>query len=391
MRPGTVLAAAALLNIAFGTFYAWSVLIGPFESTLDASRAQISSVFSVAVAFFVIGMLSVPLLQGRIPPAVLAGSFCIMAAAGLFLTAASMSLPLVYIGYGVLFGSANGLSYGLALQLVNMAFSARRGLATGITVGAYALGAVGAAPLLSTMVSAVGIGSALYALATFFAVLALVIAWLLLVGRAILPRNRSSGGVKEGVGEIGTEVISRVFVVLWVGYALGAMAGLMILGHAASLIEDRGGPITAVVLAPVVISLGNALARIGAGWVSDHFPVKRILMYATGLASGALILALLLNGYTILLGALAIVGVSYGALASGYPVAVASYFGPERVSAVYGRLFTAWGVGGMAGPWIAGHFHDHYGSYDVAIALAAAAALSALLVTMALPKANQRA
>jgi MFS transporter, OFA family, oxalate/formate antiporter len=83
--------------------------------------------------------------------------------------------------------------------------------------------------------------------------------------------------------------------------------------------------------------------------------------------------------------ALFAMGVGYGATAGGYPVVVSQLYGIASVSRVYGRVFTAWGVAGIAGPLLAGVLFDQAHDYRLALLLGGGAALGAGLVCAAIP------
>ncbi len=62
----------------------------------------------------------------------------------------------------------------------------------------------------------------------------------------------------------------------------------------------------------------------------------------------------------------AVVGFSYGACLSLFPATVADRWGTKNLGLNYGILFTAWGVGGVFGPILAGRIADATGSYQLA-------------------------
>lgn len=94
---------------------------------------------------------------------------------------------------------------------------------------------------------------------------------------------------------------------------------------------------------------------------------------------------LLFDGPTAALVSLVVIGLAYGAVIAAYPFAVTALFGPERAPAVYGRIFTAWGLAGLVGPWLAGAVFDVYGDYRPMLAGAATAGLASAVLAIALP------
>ena len=72
MTPGhrsvAALAAATVVNLPFGTLYAFSVFLKPMEALLGATRAEMSFVFGLATVTLTIGMNFAPQLYRRIAP-----------------------------------------------------------------------------------------------------------------------------------------------------------------------------------------------------------------------------------------------------------------------------------------------------------------------------------
>jgi MFS family permease len=67
----------------------------------------------------------------------------------------------------------------------------------------------------------------------------------------------------------------------------------------------------------------------------------------------------------------ALVGFNYGACLSLFPSSTADLWGTKNLGLNYGILFTAWGVGGVFGPLLAGWIADTQGSYAPAYNVAA--------------------
>jgi hypothetical protein len=61
-----------------------------------------------------------------------------------------------------------------------------------------------------------------------------------------------------------------------------------------------------------------------------------------------------------------LIGFNYGANLSVFPSATKDYFGLRNFGVNYGFISTAWGVGGVAGPLLAGTIADSTGSYELA-------------------------
>ena len=90
-------------------------------------------------------------------------------------------------------------------------------------------------------------------------------------------------------------------------------------------------------------------------------------------------------GVTVIL--LSLVGFAYGSLIAVYPVAIAERYG-EQGPRIYGRVFTAWGFAGLAGPWSAGLIYDWQAAYEPAMLTAAGIAVLSSVCASAIRSAS---
>lgn len=384
-QAGAVMLTVALLVMAsIGSLYAWSVLIGPLERELGASRGAVSAVFSVAIASFTLAMLWGASLQERMTPARLVLLTGVIAAAGLVLPLAAYSLPGLLVGVGIGFGLANGLGYGLAIALAQAAVPARRGLATGLAVAAYTLGAALFAPLLAWSGARLGVPATLMGWAGAMLALGAVASSALARAGATLPR-RDAPRRDEESSTSEPKLISRAFAALWLGFLFASLAGVTVIGHAAAIVGRLGDDQRSAALAAGLVAVANGVGRLGGGWLTDRLAPR--LFLTAGMLATAFCL-LLLSSFPsrgLALAALGVTGIGYGAVAGAYPAAVAQIYGPALASRVYSRVFTSWGVAGLAGPFLAGALFDRTGSYGAALLASAAAALLAAACCAAIP------
>ena len=61
-------------------------------------------------------------------------------------------------------------------------------------------------------------------------------------------------------------------------------------------------------------------------------------------------------------------------------------FGTALGAQIYGRTFTAWGIAGLSGPWIAGFAYDLTGSYHIPFLIAGTIALIAVIAVYFSPQ-----
>ena len=383
-HPVAVVAAGALICLSAGSIYGWSLFYQPIETDLGVGRTWLSGAFALASVLFAASMVAAPLLFGGRPApplALLSGGLC---AAGMAVPGLVRELWCIVLGYGLCFGAGCGIAYSVALQANLLALPHRRGLAAGLTAGSGALGSVAGAVGFRMMIEGMGPWQTLVWSGVAFFAFAVVAATMM---RGIVmpaPAKSAAANRTETTAE------RRLEITLWLGFFFGACAGLMALGHAAGIALAYGGALAPVALATALITGCNGVGRLGAGALADLLPVRRILVAAPLLAAGALAALALSPDLSLALAVLAATGLAYGAMAASYPAAVAIYFGIARTGVVYGRVFTSWGVAGLAAPGIGGYLYDIAGGYGLALALAAGAGVLSAAVAATLPPAPAR-
>ncbi len=376
------LATCCLMTLAMGTLHAWSVLSADLEATLGLTRAQSSLVYSLTlVTLTATVLLAVPLFSRLKVWQLFAGSST-LAGIGLYCSS-SGSLPLLFAGYSVIFGIANGVGYGYALQLSAKVFSHRSGFAMGITTAAYALGATLGAQLLGTLVASIGALETLRLHGISFFLLAPVLALLIHKSKASYNGNSKA----PEASDINRSLVNRYRLC----YGLAVFAGLMAIAHATPYItsfgaekNEHGNPqsmaASFAIWGAIVLGIGNAVGGVIAGYAADNFRPKSIIIILPIIASIALAVAAFANSAAVALASLVVIGFTYGALIAVYPVVIARHF--EHSALAYGRIFIAWGVAGLLAPVAAGAIFDLSSGYQWSLLLAMSLSIaSALLVT----------
>ncbi len=366
-----VLAAALLLSFVLGTVHAFSLFLEPLEARFDVGRAEASLTYSFALVVLTLGVLIGHRVYGLMAPAKLAPLLCFAAACGLLLAALAPSLSLVWLGYSLLFGLANGLGYGFALQYAAQANPERAGLAMGLVTAVYGLGAALAPLPLWAALAWGGLGAGF-----------LFLAGLMLAVAFPIHRLLAQAGVAfEVKPQQGAETETGGLLVFWIGYGAGVAAGLAAIGHATGIARAAGLGETAVQLAPIAIAAANTLGGLLGGALTDRIPPRALLMALPLLSAVTLAFLASGTGGTLLLLGLALVGFAYGAIIAVYPAAIAQRYGAVAGVKVYGRVFTAWGAAGLLAPWAAGLLFEESGNYRLALLGAAALAIVSLVTS----------
>ncbi|MEM6662613.1 MAG: hypothetical protein AAF666_10610 [Pseudomonadota bacterium] len=355
-----IIAGCLLLSLALGTVHVFSVLLAEIEAALGASRGAASLTYSFALMSLTVavtfGHRAYHLLPGWGCAVVVVG----IAVLGLVLAAGAGRIWVLWLGFGLIFGAANGLGYGYALQLSAQVWPGREGLAMGLVTAAYAIGATVAPPFLEAALAG-GLRAALLGLATAIGCAGLLAAMCLSAGKArFLPAQAAAAGPFPWPAATG----------LWCVYGAAVLAGLMAIGHATEIARELGGGPATALLAPSVIAICNMAGSLVGGAVIDRFAVRPVAV-SLPLMSTAALLWLAMGPGSGVLAALGLIGATYGATIAAYPALIARRYGVAAGARIYGVVFTAWGAAGLIGPLGAGAIFDRVGGYETALVAAA--------------------
>jgi OFA family oxalate/formate antiporter-like MFS transporter len=376
------------MNLALGTLYAWSVFVAPLESRFGWKRADTSMVFTIAVLVFALSFVAAGRIQDKFGPLYCSLAGGILVSLGFFLCSYTTSLTHLFLCFGVIGGLGNGFGYATPIPVMAKWFPDKRGLAVGLAVGGYGAGSAIFGPLSQLkLIPAYGLPATFQILGVIFLVMTMI--------GALLLKNPPAGYHPGGGAQAATsksvaasrefsprEMLSTsTFYLMWVGYALGCSAGLMVISQLVPFARSVGIAASALSTMTLVVgAFGNASGRILSGWMSDKLGRINVLrtmigismiampaLYAAGSAVAGLYLAVF------------VVYWCYGAQLSVNGAAAADFWGTKNAGINYGILFTAWGVAGIIGPRIGGVLYDKYHNYQAAFYTAAALAAIALL------------
>ena len=266
-----VLIASCLLTLVLGSVHAFSVFLEPLEQTLQATRAEVSFTYSLALVCLTLAVLAGHLSYDKLRPPFFAAAACIGAALGCFVAGQANSLLGTWFGYSVIFGTANGFGYGFALQIAAQANPTQKALVMGIVTACYALGAAVFPGILTDAIRSDGIAGALNLLALVLFFAGFMAAALMRAANAVYvsatPHNETASEAPA----------FRLISHLWFAYGAGVSAGLMVIGHATGIAQSVGTPTELVVQAAIFVAVGNMVGGVVAGWLTDRIGTRLVL------------------------------------------------------------------------------------------------------------------
>ncbi len=381
--------AALAIHLAIGQVYSFSVfklpLVNYFKPFVNPANINkdIGYIFSVAIA--VLG-LSAALFgawlekagprRAMFYAAVCFGAGFLIAAAGV----SSHQLWLVYLGYGVVGGAGLGLGYIAPVSTLIKWFPDRPGLATGLAIMGFGGGALIGSPLASKLMALYG-SRGMPAISTTLLTMGIIYFAFMMFGVFTIrvPRegwkpegwsgqNAANALISTHNVNVSNAVRTPQFYLLWVVLFCNVTAGIGILEDASPMIQDFfKGHIGAVAAVGFVglLSLFNMGGRFVWASLSDFIGRKHT--YLVFLALGAVLFFVLpltradhLNSVGLFVAIAAIIISMYGGGFATIPAYLKDLYGGYNVSAIHGRVLTAWSTAGIIGPLVVNGILDHY-------------------------------
>ena len=380
-RGWVVTAAGAILALAFGILYVWSVIKSGIPDSWGWTHADKALPYSIMVTVFSLVMVPAGRLQDRLGPrpVILLGGFlcglgCVMSGLG------GASKAAYILGFGFVTGTGVGFGYSALTPAAIKWFPPRKtGLVAGLVVAGTGLAPVPLAPLAQWLLQyfarpnaegmlVPGVSQTLIALGIGVWVITATVGWLVTnPPKGFVPAG-SGGAAATDFPELSPGRMLRApqFWILYLMYFSGASAGLVYISVAADIGRQALGEMAFFTV--VVLSAGNTLGRILAGAISDRIGRHQTLFleFLAQAITVFLLFHLRSSGgggnVTAVLALVFAIGLNYGGNLTLFPAMTKEYFGVRHFGVNYGSLFTAFGTAGMIMPWLNGHIKDSFGN-----------------------------
>lgn len=387
----SVVLAGICANLCSGSAYAFSVYKGPLKELLGCPETQLALAFSLSIAFLPVGMLLSGKIADQRSPRMIVALGGLVFGGGMVLASFSRSLGWLYATYGVMMSTGNGAAYGAVIAAAVKWFPDRRGLASGMVVGALGVGTVVIAPLAQRIIDSPGLGivGAFRILGTAFVVLTLAASRFVINPPAGYSPSKfvtqDSEEDAESTNLTWGQMIRRPrFWLLHALYVAGAFSGLMVVSQASPIAQEITGLTAAQAsLIVSVLGLANASGRLFWGGISDRIGrfEALALMFAVTAAVMFSLNALAAEPPT-LVAAIALIALCYGGYLGIFPSLCADSFGSRNLAVNYGVLFSAFSLAGVLGPFVVARLKDAGGGYGQAFVVAGSVAALGLSLSL---------
>ncbi len=400
MNRWIVVVGALLIQLALGAIYSWSV----FTTTLTGegfrfTTTETQMIFSAGLVTFALVMVKAGKLQVDWGPKKVALTGAVLLGLGYILASfVGNSFIGMFITIGIIGGAGIGMAYVVPIAVGMKWFPDKKGLVSGLAVAGFGFGATIWVKLAGDWGNLIEKTD----LHTTFFIYGIIFFVMVFVGALTMvnpPKGYAPKGwtppeqVKGGKGEYNyspkrlfrTRKAKKQFYMIWTMFIFGALAGLMVIGIIAlfgadalvasgyvdvndyETLEDATKAAAAIAGTAMAVfyAIFNGVGRITWGAIADKIGTKKSLMAMFSLQAVMMFLIYSMGGneYTLYLAA-AIIGFNFGGNFSLFPTTTAEFFGTKTVGQNYGFVFTAYGVGGVVGPMMAGYFKDSAGGVE---------------------------
>ena len=282
------------------------------------------------------------------------------------------TLALFYVGYGIIGGAGIGLGYVTPVATVAKWFPDKKGLATGIVVMGFGVGAFllskGLAPLLVLYLE----GN----LSQVFLGLGVIFACVLIPSSLLLSNPPAAAGAvaeqtpADESDSVSPYLRSSEFVLMWIVFFFNIAAGISVISFQSELLQEVWGladptvePATLAEYGATLIavsSLCNGVGRLFWGLLSDR--LGRVKVFRILLASQMVVFGILMTEHNpwVFSALVCYVLLCFGGGFATMPSFVLDVFGPQKMSTIYGTILTAWAAAGICGPLYVGYLKDQY-------------------------------
>lgn len=369
-----------LVLLFAGLVYAWSVLAGPIGAFFTHwSSTELSFTFTLCMMFFCLGGLITGFLSTKIEAKIMLKISAVLFLAGFFIASRANEIIILYIGYGVIAGTASGIAYNSIMGNITKFFPDCPGLISGILLMGFGFGSFLIGKVYQGFTPS---GAGIDQWRVSFLVFGIILFAVMFVCSFFI-RKPSEKELEEITKDMKNENMDKKsskgeftpaemlktssFWIFFVWAILLSAAGLAIVSQASGVAKEVGNDISAGTISTVVglISIFNGIGRVIFGRLFDRIGRLKTMILNNILfiiAIGILVLALQSKQFILIIIGFMITGLAYGGITPTNSAFINDFYGSKNyainLSLVNMNLLVA-----SFGSTIAGSLYDNSGSY----------------------------
>ncbi|MBD8114291.1 MULTISPECIES: L-lactate MFS transporter [Priestia] len=355
IHPGFLILGTIIVQMGLGTIYTWSLFNQPLVNKFNWELSSVAITFSITSFALAFATLFAGKLQEKWGIRTLIALSGFILGLGLILTSQVSTLLMLYLLAGVIVGFADGTAYITSLSNLIKWFPNRKGLISGVSVSAYGLGSLVFKYINATLIDTVGISQ------TFFywgiIVMIMVVGGSLLLREAIVvetPINAENAENKRDY-TVKEMLATKEVYFLFIMFFTACMSGLYLISIVKDIgVQLAGLNVAAAANAVAMIAIFNTVGRLILGSLSDK--VSRLKVIASTFfitAIAVLTLSFAQLNYGVFFICVAAIAFCFGGNITVFPAIVGDFFGLKNHSKNYGIVYQGFGLGALAGSFIA--------------------------------------
>lgn len=404
------------IHICIGSVYAWSVLTRPIMAAMGFSLKEVTWIFSIAILFLGLSAGFLGTYVEKYGPRKSGVTAAFFFGTGMFGSALALylhSLPLLYLFYGVIGGIGLGVGYITPVSTLVKWFPRHRGFATGLAIMGFGFASLIAGPLMQKLTSSFGLIYNFLILGCLYLLVMCISALYLAPPPPIEKRlletanqqpetaisfqgNSSPASVKTssrrgfhpafsknnskhspsaatklpGANAFTAKEALQTwhFYALWWIFFINISCGIALLAVASPMAQEVTGMSPAAAASMVgVIGLVNGAGRIFWSTSSDYLGRRNVYVLFFLLEIGSFYALASVTDSFLFQGLIFLIISCYGGGFSCMPAYLSDLFGVKELSAIHGKILTAWGLAGIAGPLLLSLIYENTHSYTLTL------------------------
>ena len=399
-----VVVASCIVNMFIGTAYCWGVFQGGlmaesekiFGATVVASA--LAWAFSINTGIGPITMLCGGTMKKKFGAGGVVKVSAVLCLLGFLVTSLAKSVPIVWVGFGLIAGFGVGMINGITTTNTGLWFPEMRGTIAGLTTTFFGLGSVIFPFILRPWIAASGIMSTLRILGIIIGVVAFICGFFISAPpEGWLPDGFTppsvGGAMPTTKNYTWKEMLAdpRYWLAV-IAFMCFSSAGLFVIQSGTLMSMSIGGLKEGAALVTYTVSfigIANSGGRLLWGAISDKLGrYKSLMLMAIIVAVSAIVLGMVVNGsYGMFIIFAMLIAACYGGSMGIYPAMTADNFGPKNNGINYGVMFFGFAAGGFLGPvFFTKLMEISGGSFKMPLTVVAVLGVLALLLIAGLTK-----
>jgi MFS transporter, OFA family, oxalate/formate antiporter len=352
-RNWLIVLGTIITQLGLGTIYTWSLFNQPLVNKFGWELSKVALTFSITSFALAFSTLFAGKLQEKLGIRKLISIVGIIMGAGLMLTSKVTSVSMLYVMVGLIVGAADGIAYITTLSNCIKWFPEKKGLISGISVGAYGAGSLVFKYINGSLINSIGVSVA-------FLYWGIIVMILVFTGAQLL-KDAASEAVsannitKENNFTVSEMLKTRQAYLLFTVFFTACMSGLYLIGIVKDIgVQLAGLEPTVAASAVAMVAIFNTSGRIILGALSDKVGRLKVLVFTlTVTAIAVFVLSFVHLNFGIFFACVAGIAFCFGGNITVFPAIVGDFFGLKNHSKNYGIIYQGFGLGALSGSVIA--------------------------------------